>query len=493
MKKTLPLPEIVFSSSDPAESKRISRHVKAGRLRKIAPRIYTSSDESSEILIRRNWLDIVAHYFPGATLSHRTAFKGLSLQGMRDVFITTTQNRSISLPGLTLRAIKGHGHDALDMALPMGLYIASLPRHLLENLQPSRARKTVAKSVGVVEVETFLERQLRIKGETALNVLRDNARTVSKRLGMEKEFTQLNRLIGALLRTQPGEALQTRVGIERARGFPYDPDRLNRFELLADALKRNPVEFRAEPVQGWKNCAFFDAYFSNYIEGTEFEVDQAAAVIFEGRIMRDRPKDSHDILGAYQLSNNHAAMQTTPETFEEFVQLIKSRHLILFSQRPEINAGDFKTEVNRAGDTIFVLPDLVRGTLLRGFDLYKALEPGFERAAYIMFLVSEVHPMVDGNGRLSRLFMNADLIANGQSRILIPTVYRDDYLLNLRRLSRNDEPLPFISMMARVHRFTALIDFSDYARAKAQLEACNAFREPHEGVLRMPENEGDRV
>jgi len=32
MKKTPHLPEIVFSSSNPAESKRISRHVKAGRL-----------------------------------------------------------------------------------------------------------------------------------------------------------------------------------------------------------------------------------------------------------------------------------------------------------------------------------------------------------------------------------------------------------------------------------------------------------------------------
>ncbi|GMQ87772.1 MAG: Fic family protein [Gammaproteobacteria bacterium] len=486
MKKTPPLPEIVFSSSDPAESKRISRHVKAGRLRKIAPRIYTSSDETPEILIRRNWLDIVAHYFPGATLSHRTAFQGLSLQGVQEVFVTATQNRNIALPGLTLRAIKGPGHDVLDMTLPMGLFIASMPRYLLENLQPSRARKTLAKSVGIVEVETFLERQLRIKGEAALNTLRDDARAVSGRLGMANEFTQLDRLIGALLRTRPATALQTQTGIERARGIPYDPDRLARFELLADALRRNPVEFRAEPAQGWKNSAFFDTYFSNYIEGTEFEVDQAATVIFAGRIMQDRPKDSHDILGTWQVTSDHVAMQTTPETFEDLVQLIKNRHLTLFAQRPEINAGEFKTAINRAGDTIFVHPDLVRGTLLRGFDLYKALTPGFERAAYMMFLVSEVHPMVDGNGRLSRLFMNAELVTNGQSRILIPAVYRDDYLLNLRRLSRDDEPLPFISMMARAHRFTAMIDFSDYVRAKAQLASCRAFNEPHEGVLRMP-------
>jgi fido (protein-threonine AMPylation protein) len=486
VKKTPPLPEIVFSPSDPAESKRISRQVKAGRLRKIAPRLYASSNEPPETLVRRNWLEIVAHYFPGATLSHRTAYQGLSLQGVREAFVTTTRNRNIVLPGLTLRAIEGPGPDALDMVLPMGLFLASVPRQLLENLQPSRARKTLAKAVGVDEVETFLERQLRIKGETALNALRDDARAVSQRLGMPREFMQLDQLIGALLRTRPADALHTQAGLGRARGEPYDPDRLTRFEQLADALKRNPVESRAEPAQGWENSAFFDAYFSNYIEGTEFEVDQAAAVIFEGRIMQDRPKDSHDILGTYQVTSNRAAMQTTPETVEDLLQLIKRRHLTLFAQRPEISAGEFKTEINRAGDTVFVHPDLVRGTLLRGFDLYKGLAPGFERAVYLMFLISEVHPMVDGNGRLSRLFMNAELISSGQSRILIPTVYREDYLLNLRRLSRNDEPLPFISMMDRAHRFTSRIDFSDYAQAKAQLAACSAFKESHEGVLRMP-------
>jgi len=487
MKKTTHLPEIVFSSSDPAESKRISRLVKAGRLNKIAPRLYTSSSEDPETVIRRNWMEIVAHYFPSGVLSHRTAFRGTSIQGMRDVFITTTQNRNVELPGLTLRAMKGPSPDELDTQFPMGLYVSSMPRQLLENLQPARARKTLAKSVGSSEVEAFLERQLRIKGEDSLNDLRDQARVVSERLDMEDEFKQLDGLIGALLRTRPETLLQTRQGQDRARGLPYDTARLTRFELLAEALRRNPVENRPEAPQGWQNCAFFDAYFSNYIEGTEFEVDQAAAVVFEGRVMQDRPKDSHDILGTYQVTSDRAAMQTTPDTFDDFIQLIKQRHLLLFAQRPEINAGEFKTETNRAGDTVFVQPDLVRGTLLRGFDLYKGLEAGFERALYMMFLLSEVHPMVDGNGRISRIFMNAELVSNNQSRILIPTVYREDYLLNLRRLSRNDEPLPFISMMDRVHRFTSKIDFAKYDSAKTQLTSCNAFKEPHEGVLLMPD------
>src|SRR5260370_7144152 len=47
--------------------------------------------------------------------------------------------------------------------------------------------------------------------------------------------------------------------------------------------------------------AFFDAYFSNYIEGTEFEVDEAVGIVFEHRIPAQRPKDAHDILCTYRL------------------------------------------------------------------------------------------------------------------------------------------------------------------------------------------------
>ena len=34
----------------------------------------------------------------------------------------------------------------------------------------------------------------------------------------------------------------------------------------------------------------------------------------------------------------------------------------------------------------------------------------------MMFLVAEVHPFADGNGRVARVMMNAELIAGGQQR-----------------------------------------------------------------------------
>ena len=48
----------------------------------------------------------------------------------------------------------------------------------------------------------------------------------------------------------------------------------------------------------------------------------------------------------------------------------------------------------------------------------------------VMFVVAEVHPFSDGNGRTARLAMNCMLSARALSRIIIPTVYREDYLLS---------------------------------------------------------------
>jgi Fic family protein len=50
------------------------------------------------------------------------------------------------------------------------------------------------------------------------------------------------------------------------------------------------------------------------------------------------------------------------------------------------------------------------------------------RAALAAFVVAEVHPFADGNGRTSRLALNLSLTAAGLTRIIIPTVFRDDYI-----------------------------------------------------------------
>lgn len=77
-------------------------------------------------------------------------------------------------------------------------------------------------------------------------------------------------------------------------------------------------------------------------------------------------------------------------------------------------------------------PALVRGTLIEGSELARSVPEGLPRAIYLAFLVSEVHPFADGNGRISRLVMNAELSRTGEARIIIPTLFHEEYVISAR-------------------------------------------------------------
>lgn len=186
-------------------------------------------------------------------------------------------------------------------------------------------------------------------------------------------------------------------------------------------------------------------------------------------------------------------MSKTPATAQELLELLKRRHAMLMAARPDKQPGVFKTENNMAGSTLFVAHELVEGTLIHGFDLYRGLDTPFARAVYMMFLVSEVHPFTDGNGRTARIMMNAELVAAGEERIVIPTVYRDNYVSALKALSLGQHnPRPLVRVLDFAQRWTAAVPWGNLAATTRVLTAYQAFLESTEadelGVrLRMPE------
>ena len=101
----------------------------------------------------------------------------------------------------------------------------------------------------------------------------------------------------------------------------------------------------------------------------------------------------------------------------------------------------------------------------------------------MMFLCSEVHPFVDGNGRIARMMMNAELSATDTARIIVPTVFREDYLLALRKLSRNGRPNTYATIMERLQRFSANIPCSNFEEAKTFLQEANAFSDAEDAHL----------
>lgn len=236
--------------------------------------------------------------------------------------------------------------------------------------------------------------------------------------------------------------------------------------------------------------AFFEAYFSNFIEGTEFTVEEAAEIVFEGVIPQERPADAHDVLGTFRIVSDLGHLKELPSDFAGFRDLLRRRHATVMEARGDKAPDAFKDRVNRAGNTVFVAPELVEGTLDRGFAFLQALDDPFQRAVYAMVLVSEVHPFADGNGRIARIMMNAELVARDQERIIIPTAYRTDYLGALRAFSHNGHTDPLIRMLDVAQSYTHRIDWSTLERARTALAATNAFDGAADAKLKLRWGEG---
>ncbi len=492
MEKNTPihLQEIIYGSSDSVTSRRISKWEDEGIIRKIASRIYTSNlEDTPEDIIRRNLFPILGNLYPGAVLSHRSAFE-FAPTASGQIFVTYKYTKKIKLPGITIRFMEGPKAIEGDTSFSGELMVSQRERALLENLQVSRHTGADSKTLAFPQIEEKLEKIIRVNGEEELNRVRDRARSISKKLGMEKEFEKLNKIISALLTTRPARELQSPLATARALGSPYDPARIQLFEILFRELKQQEFKFREEKnttTEAYRNFAFYESYFSNYIEGTVFEIDEAKQVIATQQPLPSRNEDSHDVLGTYQLVSNRREMKIVPYSPDNFLEILQYRHAILLSARKDKKPGRFKDKNNQAGDTAFVDMELVRGTLMRSFDFYKALEHPFAKAAYMMFVVSEVHPFLDGNGRLARIMMNAELSTSNQTKIIIPTVYREDYLGGLRRLTRNNEPKVYVRMLDRAHAFSDTLLGSDMDGMEVILQKSNAFKESNEGVLKIME------
>jgi len=475
------LSEVIISDASTTEA--VSRAAKAGKLRKLASRLYTSNlTDAPEAIVRRNLWNIISQFVPGSLIADRTA---LELKPAPDgsIFIISERKRDINLPGVTIRSRKGHPPLPEDKTFMDGLRLSSPARAYLENMRISRPREgDVARTLARQEIEERLDTILRKSGEIAIGQIRDEARKLAPILDLKKEFKQLDDLIGTLLGTRDAP-ISSKSGIARKMGEPYDPERLQLFEVLHRSLYETPPVIRQAP-SATETLAFYEAYFSNFIEGTEFAVSEAEEIIFEGKVPKDRPEDAHDVLGTYQIVSDNMEMQKTPKRFDDLLAMLNQRHTIIMSKRPDKLPGKFKVEGNRAGSTLFVAPELVEGTLKKGFELYQSLDVPFQRAVFMMFLVAEVHPFADGNGRIARVMMNAELVAGNEQRIIIPTVFRNNYLMALKAMTHNKHPEPLIRTLDFAQRYTGRVAWSDKDISYKILEKTNAFIDPNEADLK---------
>jgi hypothetical protein len=469
--------------ADEAPRPTISRAVTGGRVRRLAPNLYTADlVTDAAALIDRNRWRVVGKFLPGAIVSDRSAaYDGRPANGTLFV-ITSLRSTPLSLPGLVIdpRA----GPPALEDDLPWseGLRISSDARTLVDNIAISRARASrPARTLSSAELEDWLVRKTALRPEGWLENLRDRATNVANELGVPDRIPRIRELVSMVRGSRPVRAGAGRLLIASRAGLAWDPERIKRFDELAEFLVAIPGELSipehlpvpAGDISGM--LPFFEAYFSNFIEGTEFGVDEAEHIITSREIPADRPADGHDILGTYRVVSDPVGRSRVPTTPEDFLDLLKLRHSAILAGRPEKRPGEWKQQRNQVGSYIFVDWKLVEGTLVEGFRRVEDLPGGFARAAYVLFLVTEVHPFEDGNGRVARAAMCAELSAADQARILIPIVWRNEYMTGLRALSRERRYEVYVKTLAWVWRWTAAMPWVDRASVFGRMESTHAL------------------
>ena len=240
----------------------------------------------------------------------------------------------------------------------------------------------------------------------------------------------------------------------------------------------------AKNAEEFKTFAFFESYFSNYIEGTKFEIEEAIDIVYKNQFIPNRMGDTHDVRGTFQICSDNFEMKRTGSTPEEFIELLQNRHTVILRGRPDKEPGLFKETANRAGDSHFILPKIAKGTLKAGFEGLASIPTALGRTLYMMFLISEVHPFNDGNDRIARIMMNSELVQSKEQRIIIPTVYRDDYIGGLKKLTKKQNPDVYTAMMERAQEYSFWLQLDDFNNMLNQLKNSNALEESHNGALK---------
>jgi hypothetical protein len=451
----------------------------------LAPGIYCEPNDDLNNLVFTHWRDIVRGLFPDAIVSHRTA---ISLRPEKStIFLTrpVTTYRNHKIGPLTIMVTPGEVETGTQL-IDKDLHASADARAWLENLSATRRRGTIPRALGQEALEVEIEKVLARKGEDYLQAVRRQANVIAPKLKLEQAVNKLGAIIGALCATRPHKGiLKTDRAIARANKEPFDAEIVASFDGLMRALGDGdfPAIHAQLDRQAWRQQAFIESYFSNYIEGTRFTLDQAEEIVFERRVDQSRHADSHDILAVYDIAADVDEMVTTPTDADEFRQLLTRRHAFLMSDRPDKRPGQWKEKPNQAGNITFAAPDTVNGTLTHGFARYQDLPAGFLRGVFIHFVITQVHPFDDGNGRLARLFLSAELVSAGETKIIFPNVKRDDYINGLRLTRRNQEFRTMLKVMEQLYRYTAALPWRDYEDLIATLQAHHALDSPDDGLL----------
>lgn len=193
-------------------------------------------------------------------------------------------------------------------------------------------------------------------------------------------------------------------------------------------------------------------YTSNALEGNTLDLAETKVVIEDGLTINGKPiKDHLETIGHAEAFNELLELAKSDFITEEN---IKCLHKLFYTKIDAQNAGCYrqKSVIVTGAEIDFPSPqelDYRMQSLVESLpEMKKSLHP-VEFAAMLHALFVNIHPFIDGNGRVARLLMNLALLQAGYNITVIPPIVRADYIRALQD-SNHKNFAPFINFISEM-------------------------------------------
>ena len=274
---------------------------------------------------------------------------------------------------------------------------------------------------------TQLELQQYEECRKQLNVLNNLQLTPEERLAVDESLIPLNQyfqLEPILKNSFPSGNLKPLYKfLEKMPKKALAIDNLTLSKIKNHVNSANNLSFPVEtdPVQLSEDWPFIEAFFVLPHVRTVDEYNRFKMELSSENKLTDEIERVINMKAAIQAVSNSLKHFHDPIQAEIY---IRQGHALAMANIAENFPGQFKIRENtmlRIMNDDFTKPHLVSGTLRYFFSkIYGGCSPGMSRGLVTMMVLFDIHPFVDGNGRIGRILLNRELIAAGQTPILIP-------------------------------------------------------------------------
>ncbi len=205
-------------------------------------------------------------------------------------------------------------------------------------------------------------------------------------------------------------------------------------------------------------------YNSNHIEGSRLTHDQTRYIFETNTIgVTDESINVDDII---ETTNHFRCIDMIIDRCEERLSeaFIKELHLVLKtgtsdSRKPWFKVGDYKRLPNEVGGNETCAPENVHKEIKKLLTEYNAKkQKTFEDILDFHQRFESIHPFQDGNGRVGRLIMFKECLANGFVPFIITEELKMYYYRGLREWKNLKGYLTDTCLTAQDH-YKALLDY----------------------------------